>query len=60
MVWLLFVAVILVVVVRVASRRRAVFEISRSESISTVHLERSRRHDAKTKAALDAATSSLR
>lgn len=60
MLWLLAIAVLVAIGFRLARRRRTLVAVSLSDSISTVHLERSKRHDAKKKAALDAATSSLR
>jgi hypothetical protein len=60
MTWLLLVGVAFVVVFRLARRRRALFTVSPSESISTLHVDLTRKRTAKTRAALDAATAALR
>lgn len=59
--WVLLGVVVLVFVLRAGLRRRRdFFTISRSEPISTIQSGRSGRHSRATKAALDAATQSLR
>jgi hypothetical protein len=60
MTWFLLGGVALVLAVRVLRRRRALFTVLPSESISTMHLAMSKRHSAKTRAALDVATEALR
>jgi hypothetical protein len=60
MVWMLFGAVVFVLVIRLARRRRRLFTVSSSDSISTIHLEMTKKQTAKTRAALDAATAALR
>jgi hypothetical protein len=61
MAWVLLGVVVLAFVVRIlARRRRDLFTISRSDSISTMHGGRSSKQTKATKAALDAATQSLR
>jgi hypothetical protein len=60
MTWLLLSAIALAFAVRFARRRRRIFTVAPSESISTLHLEMSRKHTTKTRAALDAATAALR
>ena len=47
-------------VLRFARRRRALFTVLPSESISTIHVEMTKRQNAKKRAALDAATAALR
>jgi hypothetical protein len=58
--WLLLALLVFAVTVPLARRRRMLFTVSPSESISTMHLELSKRQTAKTRAALDAATAALR
>lgn len=60
MIWLLLTGVALVVVLRLARRRHTVLTVLPSDSISTIHVAMTRKHTAKTKAALDAATKALR
>jgi hypothetical protein len=62
MAWLMLVGLIVIFVFahRFARHRRSLFTMLPSESISTFHVEISRRQTAKTRAALDAATASLR
>jgi hypothetical protein len=60
MMWLLIAAVALVLVLRLVRRRRTLFTVLPSDSISTIHVEMTRKHTAKTKAALESATESLR
>jgi len=60
MVWLLLAGIALVVVFRFARRRRTLFTVLPSMSISTIHVEMARKHTAKTRAALEAATEALR
>jgi hypothetical protein len=60
MVWALLAVLAFVFVLRLARRRRTLFTVLPSESISTIHFELSRRQTAKTRAALDAATAALR
>jgi hypothetical protein len=60
MAWLLLAGLCVVVVLRFARRRRALFTVLPSESISTFNLQMSKRQTAKTRAALDAATATLR
>jgi hypothetical protein len=58
--WLLLAAVGFALVFRLARRRRSLFVVSPSESISTLHVAMSRKQTAKTRAALEAATGALR
>jgi hypothetical protein len=58
--WLLLAALAVVLVLAAARRRRTLFTLLPSESISTIHVELSKKHTAKTRAALDAATAALR
>jgi hypothetical protein len=60
MVWVLLAAVAFAIVLRFARRRRTLFSVVPSESISTIHVELSKRQTARTRAALDAATAALR
>ena len=60
MIWFIVGVVVLGLAVRLLRRRRALFMVLPSESISTMHLEMSKRHSAKTRAALDVATEALR
>jgi len=61
MVWVLLGVVVLAFVFHSgARRRRDIFTIARSQPISTIHSGRSGKHSRATKAALDAATQSLR
>ena len=60
MAWLLLVGIAFVVVLRFARRRRTLFTVLPSESISTIHVELSKRQTAKKRAALEAATEALR
>jgi hypothetical protein len=59
MTWALLAGLVLVVVVVHFRRRRKLFMVLRSEPISTMHTEMSRRHTKKTRAALEAATAEL-
>jgi hypothetical protein len=59
MVWLVLAAVALAVVVR-ASRRGGRFAVSPSYPVSTLHMDLSKKQTRKTRAALDAASSTLR
>ncbi len=45
---------------RFGRRRRVLFTVLPSESISTIHVQMSKRQTAKTRAALEAATATLR
>lgn len=60
MAWALLAGVAFVLVLRFARRRRKLFTVLPSESISTIHLEMTKKQSAKTRAALDAATAALR
>jgi hypothetical protein len=60
MAWVLLGGVAFALVLRLVRRRRTLFTVLPSESISTIHVEMSKKHSAKTRAALDAATSALR
>ena len=60
MAWLLLVGIAFVVVLRFVRRRRTLFTVLPSESISTIHVELSKRQTAKKRAALEAATDALR
>jgi hypothetical protein len=61
MTWFLVVAAVAVIfVVRLALRRQRRFPVSRSEAVSTLHMDMSRKHTKETRAALDAASSTLR
>jgi hypothetical protein len=57
--WVLLAAVAVLIVVRFARRGRR-FAVSASPPVSTLTLDVSRRQSRKTKAALDAASSTLR
>jgi hypothetical protein len=57
--WLLLAVVVLAFAVRFA-RRRGRFAVSPSDPVSTLHLDMSRKQSKETKAALDAASSTLR
>lgn len=58
--WLLLVPLLVIAVGGLMRRRRKVVSISPSETLSTLHTERSRKTTKETKAALDAATRMLR
>jgi predicted site-specific integrase-resolvase len=58
--WVVLGVIVFAVVVRLAKRRRAQFTMLPSEPLSTMHLQMAKKHTSKTRAALDAATSSLR
>ena len=60
MTWFLLAAVALALVVRFARHRHRRFVVSHSQPISTLHVNLSRKQSIKTKAALDAASSTLR
>ncbi|HEX9289222.1 MAG TPA: hypothetical protein VF904_06860 [Anaeromyxobacteraceae bacterium] len=60
MAWVLVAGVVLAFVLRFARRRRSVFTVLPSDSVSTMPLAMSKRQTAKTRAALDAATAALR
>ena len=60
MAWLALAALAIVLVLRFSRRRRTLFTVLPFESISTIHLEMSKRQTAKKRAALDAATAALR
>jgi len=60
MAWLLLAGVAFALVLRFARRRRTLFTVLPSGSVSTIPLEMSKRQTAKTRAALDAATAALR
>ena len=60
MTWVVLGVVVFAVVVRLAKRRRSQFTMLPSEPLSTMPLPRAKKHTSKTRAALDAATSSLR
>ena len=60
MAWLLLAGIAFVVVLRFARRRRTLFTVLPSESISTIHVELSNRQTAKKRAAPEAATEELR
>jgi hypothetical protein len=59
MTWFLLAAVALAIAVRFARRTRR-FAVSPSHPVSTLHMDLSRKQSSKTKAALDAASSTLR
>jgi hypothetical protein len=59
MLWLVLAAVALAIVVR-ASRRSRRFAVTTSYPVSTLHMDLSRKQTRKTRAALDAASSTLR
>jgi hypothetical protein len=58
--WLVLAGLAFVFALRFAWRRRALFTVLPTESISTLHGQMSKRQTAETKAALDAATATLR
>lgn len=60
MAWLLLTGIVIVLALRLARRRRSRFMVLPSESISTIHVELSKRQPARTRAALEAATATLR
>jgi len=60
MTWFLLAAVVLVLAIRLARHGRRRFSVSRSEPVSTLHLDMSRKQSRQTRAALDAASSTLR
>jgi hypothetical protein len=60
MAWVLLAGLAFVFVLRFARRRRRLFTVSRSESISTIHVEMSKKQTEKKRAALEAATAALR
>lgn len=60
MIWVLPLAGIAGVLVFRLRRRRTLFAVLPSEAISTIHGDLAKRRNAKTQAALDAATSELR
>lgn len=61
MIWLVLAAVVVAIVVRFArQQRRTQVSVLRSHPISTIHGTRAKKQTARTKAALDAATDSLR
>jgi len=57
--WLLLAGLAFFFVLRLARRRRTLFTVLPSESISTIHVEMTRKHTAKKRAALAAATATL-
>jgi hypothetical protein len=59
MMWLLLAVVVLAFAIRFARRHRR-FAVSPSDPVSTLHLDMSRKQSRETKAALDAASSTLR
>lgn len=58
--WLLLAVVVLAFAVRFARNRHRRFAVSPSDPVSTLHLDMSRKQSRETKAALDAASSTLR
>ncbi|MFL5264766.1 MAG: hypothetical protein ACJ79R_02400 [Anaeromyxobacteraceae bacterium] len=58
--WVVLGVIVFAVIVRLAKRRRAQFTMLPSEPLSTMHLQMAKKHTSRTRAALDAATSSLR
>ncbi len=60
MMWFLLAAVALAFVVRFARRRHRPLAVSRSHPVSTLHVALSRKHSSNKKAALAAASSTLR
>jgi hypothetical protein len=58
--WLLLAGVSLAFALRLARRRRTLVTVLPSDSISTIHVAMTRKHTARTKAALEAATEALR
>ena len=60
MLWLLLVPLLVIVVAGLIRRRRNVVPVSPSDTISTLHTERSRKTTMEKKAALDAASRMLR
>jgi hypothetical protein len=60
MVWLLLAGLLVVGLLCIPRRRRPLFTVLPAESISTAHLQLWRKHTARKKAALDAATAVLR
>jgi hypothetical protein len=60
MAWVVLAVVVLASAVVFARRRRRIVMLPASETISTMHMELSKRRTAKTRAALEAATLELR
>ncbi len=60
MMWLLLAALASALALRFARRRRTLFTVLPSESISTIHVSMSNKQTARTRAALAAATAALR
>jgi len=60
MAWLALAALAIVAVLRFSRRRRALFTVLPSESISTIHMGMSKKQTSRKRAALDAATAALR
>lgn len=60
MTWFLLAAVTALFAARLARRRHRRFPISQSDAVSTLHMDMSRKHTKETRAALDAASSTLR
>ena len=60
MAWVLLAGLAFALVFRLARRRRELFTVSPFESISTIHVEMTKKQTAKKRAALEAATAALR
>jgi hypothetical protein len=60
MTWLLLSGLVFAFLLRLARRRRTRVTVSPSEPISTFHVTTASRHTARKRAALDAATATLR
>ncbi len=60
MTWFLLAAVTVVFAIRLVRHRHRRDAVSPSEAVSTLHVDMSKRHSRETKAALDAASSTLR
>lgn len=60
MAWLLLAGLVFFLMLRFEKRHRALFTVLPSESISTIHMEMTRKHTAKKGAALAAAIAALR
>ncbi len=58
--WFLLAGLILAIAARLARHRQRRFTVSRSDPVSTLHMDMSKKQSKKTRAALDAASSDLR
>jgi hypothetical protein len=60
MTWFLLAAVSVIFLVRLVRRRPRRFAVSRSDAVSTLHMDMSKKQSKNTRDALDAASSTLR